>query len=87
MSMTPPKPGYKRSDVILVLFPHSDLRTAKPRPALIVQADNLQTGLPQVIVAMVTSKLFRASHPRRRYRCSVEKASFCWLRYPNFRFL
>ena len=56
MNMTPPKPAYKRS---------SDLRTAKPRPALIVQADNLQTGLPQVIVAMVTSKLFRASHPSR----------------------
>jgi mRNA interferase MazF len=49
----------------LVLFPHSDLRTAKPRPALIVQADNLQTGLPQVIVAMITSRLFRANHPSR----------------------
>jgi mRNA interferase MazF len=65
MNMTPPKSAYKRGDVILVLFPHSDLRTAKPRPALIVQADNLQTGLPQVIVAMVNSKLFRASHPSR----------------------
>ena len=62
---TQPKPNYKRGDVVLVLFPHSDLRTAKPRPALIVQADNLQTGLPQVIVAMITSKLFRANHPSR----------------------
>jgi len=26
----------------LALFPHSDLRTAKTRPALIVQADDLQ---------------------------------------------
>jgi len=51
--------------VVLVLFPHSDLRTAKPRPTLVVQADNLQTGLPQVIVAMITSKLFRANHPSR----------------------
>jgi len=48
-----------------VLFPHSDLRTAKPRPALVVQADNLQTELPQVIVAMITSKMFRANHPSR----------------------
>ena len=48
-----------------MLFPHSDLRTAKPRPALVVQADNLQTGLPQVIVAMISSKLFRAHHPSR----------------------
>jgi mRNA interferase MazF len=59
------RPVYKRGDVVLVLFPHSDLRTAKPRPALVVQADNLQTGLSQVIIAMITSKLFRANHPSR----------------------
>jgi mRNA interferase MazF len=63
--MMPPKPAYKRGDVVLVLFPNSDLRTAKLRPALIVQADSLQTGLPQVIVAMITSRLFRANHPSR----------------------
>ena len=63
--MMPPKPVYKRGDVVLVLFPNSDLRTAKLRPALIVQADDLQTGLPQVIVAMITSRLFRANHPSR----------------------
>jgi mRNA interferase MazF len=68
MSMTitiPPKPTYKRGDVVLVLFPNSDLRTAKPRPALIVQADNLNTGLPQVIVAMITSQMERSNHPSR----------------------
>jgi mRNA interferase MazF len=63
--MMPPKPSYKRGDVVLVLFPNSNLRTAKTRPALIAQADNLQTGLPQVIVAMITSRLFRANHPSR----------------------
>lgn len=63
--MMPSKPNYKRGDVVLVLYPNSDLRTAKTRPALIVQADNLQTGLPQVIVAMITSRLFRANHPSR----------------------
>jgi mRNA-degrading endonuclease toxin of MazEF toxin-antitoxin module len=56
MTMMPPKLSYKRGDIVLVLFPHSNLRTAKPRPALVVQADDLQTGLPQVIVAMITSK-------------------------------
>jgi mRNA interferase MazF len=30
-----------------------------------VQADDLQTGLPQVIVAMITSQMFRADHPSR----------------------
>jgi mRNA interferase MazF len=41
MTMMPPKPSYKRGDIVLVLFPHSNLRTAKPRPALVVQADDL----------------------------------------------
>ena len=63
--MTQPEPAYKRGEVILVLFPHSDLSTAKTRPALVIQADNLQTGLPQLIVAMITTKLFRANHPSR----------------------
>ncbi len=63
--MTSSNPGHKRGDVALVLFPHSNLRTAKPRPALIVQADNLQTGLQQVIIAMITSRMFRANHPSR----------------------
>lgn len=57
--------SYKRGDVVLVLFPDSNLQTAKKRPALIVQADNLETGLPQVIVAMITSNMSRADHPSR----------------------
>ena len=36
---------YNRGDVVLVLFPDSNLRTAKRRPALVVQADNLGTRL------------------------------------------
>ena len=61
----PPKITCKRGDVVLVLFPNADLRSAKTRPALVVQADNLQTGIPQVIVAMITSRMFRAGHPSR----------------------
>ena len=59
------KPPFKRGDVLLVLFPHSDLRAAKTRPVLVVQADDLGTGLAQVIVAMITSKVVRADHPSR----------------------
>lgn len=58
-------PTFNRGDVVLVLFPNSDLRTAKTRPALIVQADNLNTDFPQVVVAMLSSKTFRANHPSR----------------------
>jgi mRNA interferase MazF len=57
--------NYKRGDVILALFPDSNLKTAKKRPVLIVQADDLQTNLPQIIVAMVTSNLSRQNHPSR----------------------
>ncbi len=62
----------KRGDVVLVLFPDSNLQTAKRRPALVVQADGLGTGLAQTIVAMITSNLTRAGHPSR---FSVTKAS------------
>lgn len=64
-TMTPPNLVCKRGDVVLVLFPNSNLTSAKPRSALVVQNDGLQTGLPQVIVAMITSKIFRANHPSR----------------------
>ncbi len=56
---------YSRGDVVLVLFPDSNLRSAKRRPALVVQANDLQTGLPQLITAMVTSNPSRAGHPSR----------------------
>jgi mRNA interferase MazF len=49
----------------LVVFPNTDLQPAKRRPALIVYADQLQTGLPQVLVAMITSTMARAHHPSR----------------------
>jgi mRNA interferase MazF len=56
---------YSRGEVVLVIFPDSNLRTAKRRPALVVQANNLATGLSQTIVAMITSNLARAGHPSR----------------------
>jgi len=58
-------PTSRRGDVVLVLYPNSDLRTAKRRPALVIQADDLDTGLDQVIVAMISSRLFRANHGSR----------------------
>ncbi len=50
---------------MLALFPNSDLVSAKTRDALIVQADDLKTGLPRIIVVMVTSKVFRSGNPSR----------------------
>ena len=55
---------HKRGDVVLVYYPHSDLTTYKKRPALIVQADDIQTGLAQKLVAMITSSLTRIGETR-----------------------
>jgi len=55
----------ERGDVVLVLFPNSDLKTAKRRPALVVQRNGLATGLSQTIVAMISSNLGRRGHPSR----------------------
>jgi len=55
----------KRGDVVRVYFPNSDLISSKRRPALVVQADNLATGLSQILLAMITSNLNRANHPSR----------------------
>jgi mRNA interferase MazF len=54
-----------RGDIVLVLFPNSDLRTAKRRPALVIQRNNLDNGLSQTIVAMTSSNLARRGHPSR----------------------
>jgi mRNA interferase MazF len=55
----------KRGDVVLVRFPRSDLQGWDRRPALVVQADSLGTGLAQVVLAMITTNLIRAGHPSR----------------------
>ena len=55
----------RRGDVVLVLYPNSDLRTAKRRPALVIQRDDLASGIPQTIVAMISSNLARVGHPSR----------------------
>ena len=55
----------RRGEIVLVLFPDSNLQTSKRRPALIVQADGLGADLPQTLVAMITSNMARAGHPSR----------------------
>jgi len=57
---------FECGDVVLVLFPDSNLRTPKRRPALVVMADDLNTGLPQTIVAMITTNMARDGHPSRQ---------------------
>ncbi len=48
-----------RGDIVLVPFPNSDLRTLKVRPALVVQADDIDSDLSKVILVMISSNLRR----------------------------
>jgi mRNA interferase MazF len=57
--------SYRRGDVVLALFPNSDLRTSKRRPVVIVEADHLGTGINQHVTALVTSNMTRLGHPSR----------------------
>ena len=63
----------RRSDVVLVLFPNSDLKTAKRRPALVLQRDHLASDLPQTIVAMISSNLARRGHPSRVFVAAASR--------------
>ena len=56
MTMMPPNP--KRGDVVLVLFPHSDLRTAEGQESgllsdSVVMTDNLATVLENEIYRVI----------------------------------
>ncbi|MFH1287661.1 MAG: type II toxin-antitoxin system PemK/MazF family toxin [bacterium] len=57
--------NYKQGDIVLVYFPESNLLTVKKRPAIVLQADDLKTGLEQIIIGMVTSNLERKGYPCR----------------------
>lgn len=52
-------------DVVLVWFPESNLQVVNRRPALVVMVNGLNTGLPQTIVAMITTNMARGGHPSR----------------------
>lgn len=54
----------KRGDVVLVRFPNSNLKTYKKRPALVIQSDNINTGLHQKIIALITSNHNRIGQTR-----------------------
>jgi len=59
--------SYKQGEIVLVWFPDSNLITAKKRPAVVLQKDNLQSELDQLIVGMITSNLSRKGHQSRIY--------------------
>jgi len=57
--------SYKQGDLVSVWFPDSNLLTVKKRPGIVLQKDNLNTGLDQLISGMVTTNLARRGHGSR----------------------
>ena len=72
--------SYKRGDVVLVLFPNSDRRTAKKRPALVLQNEAVQTHFGQTIVAPITSNQHRNSPSMRPVKLGTPEAGAMGLR-------
>ena len=56
---------YKQGDIVSVWFPNSNLLTVKKRPGIVLQKGNLNTGLDQLIIGMVTTNLVRKGHGSR----------------------
>jgi mRNA interferase MazF len=53
----PSTTSFKRGDIILVMFPFTDLSSAKQRPALVVSSDALNAASDDVLVAAITSQI------------------------------
>ena len=56
---------YDAGAVVLVWFPQSNLKVVDRRPALVVMPESVKTGLPQTIVAMITTNMVRGGHASR----------------------
>lgn len=52
---------------MVVRYPNSDLVTYKKRRALVVQADDVDTGINQTVAALLTTNLRRTGPTRVRF--------------------
>ncbi|MCY7406075.1 MAG: type II toxin-antitoxin system PemK/MazF family toxin [Alkalinema sp. CAN_BIN05] len=63
---------YSRGDVVLSLFPNSDMTSYKKCPVLIVQSDDVERGGDQKLVALITSNLKRTGVTRVPIDCNSD---------------
>ncbi len=54
--------SYSKGDVVLVLFPNTNGNLVKPRPAVIVQTDQVRTEFRQWIMVPISSRTQRQLH-------------------------
>lgn len=63
---------YRRGEVVLVLFPFSDLSNTKVRPAIVVSSAAYHQSEPDLLLAAITSNLAAATgrfdYPLQRWR-------------------
>jgi len=50
---------YKQREIVLVPFPYSDLSSFKRRPVLIISNNTYNANFPDILVAVITSNLFK----------------------------
>lgn len=67
--------SYKRGDVVLVNFPQSDHIHYNRRPALVVQDENVPTGLDDRIIVQITSNINRTGPSRIRVDKNTSEGS------------
>lgn len=68
----------RRGSIILVPFPNSDLLSAKVRPAIAIQSDTIDSELPQMVIAMISSNIRRSGRKSRfliRFESEIGRAS------------
>jgi mRNA interferase MazF len=58
--------AFRRGDVVLVPFPYTDLSAAKTPPAIIVSSDLYHRVRSEILLAYVSSQVFKA-HPLLDY--------------------
>ncbi|MDQ6889195.1 MAG: type II toxin-antitoxin system PemK/MazF family toxin [Bacteroidota bacterium] len=50
---------YNQREIVLVPFPYSDLSSSKRRPVLIISNNNYTKNYPDILVAVITSNIFK----------------------------
>jgi mRNA interferase MazF len=49
--------SYRQGDIVIVLFPYSDLSNQKQRPAIVLSSDNINSYSSDVVLAQITSQI------------------------------
>ncbi|HUZ57486.1 MAG TPA: type II toxin-antitoxin system PemK/MazF family toxin [Hanamia sp.] len=63
---------YKQREIVLVPFPYSDLSSSKRRPVLVISNNNYNKNYPDILVAVITSNLYRDDYSCELFNDDLE---------------